>query len=237
MDLCRDFGSFWQTLRPRQKRIAEESALLGWDNPELLKFAKYRHECLNRKKMLRSQYGHSLAKMTLETGIILTEEELEALSEHDDLLNQFLFNHPLYQKYVLACAQRICKTTPAPENLAKSALQIFYQVMKLKNIQPRCPDLLKVTTVFSLLSNAEKMRLRLVCRSVSTLIRNQMLMQISIMNQAIYVPLSFSTNDLRVLLNLPPDAKFVRYGKFGPLLPEGPICYVSRAEIFILDKL
>lgn len=227
-----DFGFFWSSLHPRQKRMAEESALLNWDNPEILKFAKYRHDCLNRKKTLRFQYGHPYARFSIETGIVLTEEELENLSESDHLLDQFLFKHPLYHTYVLRCAQRICATPPASEELALAALKIYHRVMGSKE-PPRCPDLLNVMDV-SFFSNAEKMILRLVSRSVSSMVKNHMQMRIKIMDQMICVPLSFTVEDLRKFFNMP-NAMFVRYGRFGPILREGEICQVGRSDIFLKD--
>jgi hypothetical protein len=230
MAFYHDFGSYWSSLPIRQKRIAEEAALLNYDNPELLKFAKHRSDCLNRKKTLRQEYGYPYARMSLETGIILTEDQLEHFSQSEDLLYPFLFNHPKYQEYVVQCAQRILLTDSAPEKLAVSALKIFHKVMRLKQ-SSRCPDLLKVLNI-SYFSNSDKMNLRLVCRSTSNLLKNYMLMRINIMDQTILLPLSFTTEDLRRFLNLP-NATFVRYGKSGPIFPEGLLVQIRKADIFI----
>jgi hypothetical protein len=223
--------SYWCSLPRRKRRIAEEAALLNWYNPELVKFARHWRDCVQRKRSIRQEYGDPHARMSLETGIILTKEQLEQLSEDDHLLYEFLFDHPLYQRYVLQCAQRICDTDPAEEALALSALKIFHQVMKLKNSMQRCPRLL-YHVGHSFFSISEKISLRLVSKHFAEFLRPHMVMRIRVEDQMIYLPLSSTTDDLRRIFNN--QANFCRYGKLGPILPEGLICQVHRADIFLI---
>ena len=185
--------SLWSSLPKRKRRNAEEAALLNWDNPELLKFAKNRRDALNRKKTLRNEYGHTYARMSLKTGIILTEDQLEHFSENAHLFDSFLLAHPLYRKYVLYCANEIwASPPPADEHLAQSAMKIFFQVRKLKRSIQYCPKLICIVPV-SFFSNSEKMALRLVCKDFANLFKSDMRMQVRIEGHLMLLPLSTTT--------------------------------------------
>jgi hypothetical protein len=120
--LC-DFGHHWSKLSRQAQHSAELSALLNWDDPNLEEFRKARSGFIRCKTHLITNWGGTLARMSLETGIVLSLKAIddilaEGIERYNDrLYHRYLFQEPAYSRYVILCAERIAQTKPGGPTL------------------------------------------------------------------------------------------------------------------------
>jgi len=112
------FHQHWNSLTVKERRIAEETAIENWDNPELLDFANNLGEMALLKKHLLSEWCSFACPSSAKTGIIVGADQLEALFKTNcaphEVLWEFhhthLFQTTEYSRYVLKVANEICLT-------------------------------------------------------------------------------------------------------------------------------
>ncbi len=105
MDL-EDIGMAYARLSAHERKAAELSTLENYDSSELQAFREERVVLIDMKKTLRKEWQGLDARMTEETGITLSDDEIDivlsdGLSDVTRNLNRFLIQHPLWSLYVL----------------------------------------------------------------------------------------------------------------------------------------
>jgi len=104
-----DFGYHWHRLSPCAQRRAEESALLGWDNPDLDAFRREFQLVVASKARAVRDWCVPMGRMALETGLVLdrsmvTEMFADGAMEGDHRFQRLVLALPAYREYVLRCA-------------------------------------------------------------------------------------------------------------------------------------
>lgn len=179
-----DFTSHWNSLSRRERRAAEESALLNWNNSELEEFFwSYKKEA-DYKRNLFLDWGYGSARMSHRVGIVLSLETINGIS-NDEMLYKHLFTLPLYRAYVMDHAQSIAQTRPGGRTL--EALDIANRFIRSFALGSTCKHLrrmfvkycgpLKVPLLLServlpYLPDSDKKNMKLVAKKFSSLKKN-----------------------------------------------------------------
>jgi hypothetical protein len=131
------YGEHWNGLTLKERRIAEESAIDNWDNPELLDFSKNLNKVAQLRKHLLSEWTSFKCPSSAKTGVVVSVNQIESLfgaaesAEADtssaaailwEFHRRYLFRSKEYCHYVLKVANEIC-LSPTNGTLAVAALR------------------------------------------------------------------------------------------------------------------
>jgi hypothetical protein len=131
------YGEHWNGLTLKERRIAEESAIDNWDNPELLDFSKNLNKVAQLRKHLLSEWTSFKCPSSAKTGVVVSVNQIESLfgaaesAEADtssaaailwEFHHRYLFQTKEYCRYVSKVANEIC-LSPTNGIIAVAALR------------------------------------------------------------------------------------------------------------------